>query len=188
MLPFQSEILQNKQELRKFAKQKRKELFYSGALDRISKSITDNILQLEIYKCAKNVMIFYPLNGEINLLGLLEDTNKTFYFPKCIDENLAVCKHIGDFEVNKFNIKEPKCTPIEDLSRLDIIFVPSICADMSKYRLGFGFGYYDKFFAKNNLRAVKILPQAEELICKSLPKDNFDVPCDILINQYEIMK
>ena len=63
-----------KQELREFAKGKRRTL----DIGLISEEIVNNIRCSEVYRNSKEVMIFYPLANEVNLLGLLED-EKNFY-------------------------------------------------------------------------------------------------------------
>ena len=66
-----------KKELRITAKEIRKSLDIAT----VSKNIVAKILELDIYKSAKNVMIFYPLKDEIDLLKLAEDNDKNFYLP-----------------------------------------------------------------------------------------------------------
>lgn len=184
MLLFPSEIEQNKKLIRQYCRKKRHELFLHGKLDRISKLITENILKSNIFKNSKHIMLFYPLKEEINLLELLKCDDKFFYFPKCDGKNLLVCPNTGNFEKNQYLIPEPVSPPIKDLSILDIIFTPALCADESKFRLGYGGGFYDRFFTLNSLRALKIIPINEEFICKSLPYDKYDVACDGIITQY----
>ena len=78
---------QNKASLRGIAKELRLELINSGQFDKISKQIVQNILNSDIFKRAKNVMLFYPLKGEINLLKLLECGDKIFIFPDAAEMN-----------------------------------------------------------------------------------------------------
>ena len=59
----------DKIQLRKYVKIIRKTL----DIENISKSIIKNIRDNILYKNSENVMIFYPLKNEINLLDLLDD-------------------------------------------------------------------------------------------------------------------
>lgn len=181
MLQFPSKIGQNKNLIRKYCKEKRQKLYISGELDRVSKIITDKILKSEIFKSSKHIMLFYPIRDEINLLGLLGCKNKIFYFPKCSNQNLVVCPNCNEFRNNKYSIPEPVSEPILNLDILDIIFTPALCADKNKYRIGYGGGYYDRFFDGNILKAKKIIPINYELICDNLPYDEYDKPCDLLV-------
>ena len=181
MLVFPSKIGQNKKLVRDYCKNIRKSLFLTGELSLISKTIIENILKSQIFKKSKHIMLFYPIKDEINLLGLLGYENKNFYFPKCVGKNLLVCPNNGNFKNNKYLIPEPVSEPVLDLNILDIIFTPALCADKNKYRIGYGAGYYDRFFSNNVLKAKKIIPISYKLICNSLPHDEYDLPCDLLV-------
>lgn len=187
MLVFPSEIGQNKKLTRQFCKEKRQELFLSGELDGISKLITGNILKSEIFKNSKHIMLFYPLKDEINLLELLKCQDKIFYFPKCEGKNLLVCPNCNEFKNNKYSIPEPISEPIKNLEILDIVFTPALCVDENLYRLGYGGGYYDRFFAQRDLRAKKIVPISEKFICKNLVHEKFDLPCDGIVSEFKFL-
>ena len=187
MLQFQSNIAQNKKEIRKFIKNLRGELFKTGQIAQISDRIVEKNLNWSFYKDAKNVLLFYPLKEEINLLPLLDDKSKNFFFPKCDGIELLVCPNCNDFALNKYGIKEPKTKPLSDLSIIDIVFTPALCADKNFSRIGYGGGYYDRFFSKKNLRAKKIIVLNEDFLCEKLPKDEFDIKCDGIITQNSIL-
>ena len=70
----------NKSELRAWAKAERDKLNIKD----VSKKLVDKLKNTEEYGQAKNVMIFYPLKNEVNLLSLLNDKDKNFYLPKIL--------------------------------------------------------------------------------------------------------
>ena len=181
MLQFPSETAQSKILIRKLCKVIRHKLYCENKVDEISKLITENIIKSDVFKNAKNVMIFYPLEEEINLLALLNCKDKNFYFPRCNGKNLLVCPNCDEFSENKYKIKEPCSEPLCDLGKLDIIFTPALCADLRFFRLGYGAGYYDKFLSNPQVKAKKIIPISEHLICKELCADEFDVKCDGIV-------
>ena len=152
-------------------------------LDKICDGIIKNILMLETYKKAKNVMLFFPLENEINLLKLLDDQNKNFYLPKMDGENLVVCPYkIGDeLSTSKFKTKEPTTEPINNVDILDIIFVPALMVDKTFNRLGYGGGFYDRLLAKQPKTATKITPIASILLIDEIPSDNYDERVDIIV-------
>lgn len=178
---------QNKASLRGIAKELRLELINSGQIDKISKQIVQNILNSDIFKRVKNVMLFYPLKGEINLLKLLECGDKNFYFPRCSGDELLVCPHCNDYKKNKYSIPEPLSEPLNTLDVLDIILTPALCVDKNLYRLGYGAGYYDRFFKNEKIRALKIIPISENFLCEKIPADEYDIPCDMAVFENRIM-
>lgn len=167
--------MQKKTELRKKAKELRKKL----DIKKISRLICDEIRNLEEFKKAQNVMIFYPLKDEIDLLELLEE-DKSFFLPRMTGLNLNVCPYKkGDkLEVKQFGVKEPKSHPVAPKS-IDLIIVPALMIDANNYRLGYGKGYYDRLITKTNATTVVALPK--ELYIEELPKESHDKPVDIVI-------
>ena len=167
--------MENKTCLRIWAKSLRKTL----DTDKISNAIVKKIRSLEIYRTAKNVMIFYPLQFEINLLPLLEDS-KNFYLPKVDGENLLVCPFkIGERLVkSEFNVLEPLSIPVSSVIP-EVVFVPALAVDKNNFRLGYGGGFYDRFLESS--KAYSIVPVSEKLVVEKLPVDEFDIPVDCVI-------
>lgn len=173
--------MNDKNELRKKAREIRNSL----DMQNISESIVRNILQLEEYQKATNVMIFYPLKHEVNLLGLMEDESaiqKTFYLPRVEYKNLIVCPYkIGDkLTVSQFMTKEPLTVPV-DRKKMDIIFVPALMVDSNFNRLGYGGGFYDRFLSSRRARGTKIAAIPSALITDNLPSEAFDIKMDLIV-------
>ena len=62
----------------------RRKLSEGGLIQVASFNIVEKIKNWDLYKSSKNIMIFYPLAQEINLLPLIKDKNKNFYLPSII--------------------------------------------------------------------------------------------------------
>ena len=164
----------NKQDLRKWARGKRSEL----DMEALSENLVQKLKQTEEYKDAKNIMIFYPLKDEVNLLSLLDDETKTFYLPKIDGEDMLCCKY-GKGEPlceSSFHTKEPVsenvCTP-------DLVVVPALACDKNNCRLGYGKGFYDRFLRVNKTKSVVCIPK--QLIVETIYPDEFDIPVDKVI-------
>lgn len=184
MQPFQS--MQNKDELRKYCKNLRLSLKNEGKLEQISNKIVEKIVNSSDFKNSRHILIYYPKKSEINLLPLLKIKNsikKTFYFPKCDNDNLQICPFVSENDMQKgcFGVFEPKTEPIKNFEILDLIFVPALCADENCNRLGYGKGFYDRFLKNSNLRAKKIAVVAKCLYFKEIPTEKTDVSCDEVI-------
>lgn len=176
----------NKNDLRKHAKQIRSSL----DIKTISEKIVEQIMNFEPYKKAKNIMLFYPIDNEVDLRKLFEDKSKNFYLPKVDGEQMKVCpfKESDEFELSKFKTKEPRTEPINDLEILDIIFVPALMADRKNNRLGYGGGFYDRFLSKLPQNIIKIVPIPSDLIIDEIPIDIFDELVDVTICENYILK
>lgn len=174
--------MKNKQDYRKFYKEQRLLLYKEKKLDAISLAIVQNIKKSAFYKKAKNVLIFYPKPAEINLLSLLED-DKNFYLPRCNNKEIEVCPYKkGDtLKASPYGVYEPVCACLADISAIDIVFVPALCADKSGARIGYGGGYYDRFLSNNRLCAKKVIVLCKDFLCTKIPVNSYDVLCDIII-------
>ena len=168
--------MKNKTELRKWAKGERKKL----DIEALSLELAKELQESEVYKQAKNVMLFYPLKGEINLLSLLEDKSKNYYLPKISGENLLCCPFNKGDELCKscFKTKEPYSEPVKkDL--IDLIIVPALAVDKNNYRLGYGGGFYDRFLKGVSVPKIVCIPQ--EFVLDSVYPENHDIKIDKII-------
>lgn len=149
-------------------------------MDAISSGLVKQIREFEPYILAKNVLIYYPMKHEVNLLELLNDT-KNFYLPKVNGQNLFVCPFSKGqiLEKSSFNIMEPCSSPVNP-EILDLIFVPALTVDGNNYRLGYGGGFYDRFIGKYP-DITTVVPVAKELYTDSLPICSYDKPVDFVI-------
>lgn len=169
-----------KEELRQLAKVKR------GSLDvsKFSSAITQLISEWDKYLSARNIMMYYPIKNEIELLSLRGEKN--IFLPKLIEDEIAVCPYYGPDSLlpGKFGIPEPVTEAIGDLSMLDIVFVPALAADRWGYRLGYGCGYYDRFL--EHVNAVTVIPIYSELLFDDIPTEAHDKKVDYIVTEKEL--
>lgn len=172
--------MHTKEELREQAKQIRSLL----PIEQISVKIVENLRMVNIYDAAEHIMIFYPLEHEIDLLPLLDDESKNFYLPKVQGDELLVCpyKKGDELTISAFGTKEPLTEPV-DPSILNLVLVPALMVDKDFNRLGYGKGFYDRFLLKEELTALRIVPISSLLILNELPHDEHDAPIDIIVDE-----
>lgn len=178
-----------KHDLRKIYKEKRNALYKDGCIPEISDKICKKIIGCDFFKGAEHILIFYPKGSELNVLQLL-DKHKKFYLPKCFKDNLLVCPYdTGDeLLLNKYKIYEPVSKPISDLGILDIIIVSALCADKDFNRVGYGAGYYDRFFENKSIRAKKVIIVPDDMFLDKIPSEIHDKRCDIIITEKRILE
>ncbi|MDR1168247.1 MAG: 5-formyltetrahydrofolate cyclo-ligase [Heliobacteriaceae bacterium] len=169
--------MDNKTQLRTRAKIIRKNLDMKA----ISLELTAGLREKTYYRSARNVMIFHPLDGEVNVLNLTED-DKNFYLPKVEGNRLKVCPYRpgGELKISRFRVFEP-CSAAVDTDIIDLVIVPALMADRSNYRLGYGGGFYDRFLAENpHILSVVLIPA--ELTVDTLPVETHDVKINYIIS------
>ena len=167
----------DKSMLRKWAKEVRSKL----DIDALSEKLVQKLKQTEEYKQATNIMIFYPLKDEVNLLSLLDDSTKSFYLPKINGDNLLCCKYNKDTPLCEscFHTKEPDGVIAINKDLIDLIVVPALAVDKKNYRLGYGGGFYDKLLKGTKHKTIVCIP--EKLIVDTIYPDGFDIPVDKVI-------
>ena len=168
----------NKESLRVWAKNERLKL----DIIQISSDFVKKIKNLYEYKQAKNIMIYYPVRHEVNLLELLKDKSKNFYLPKIDGENMCCCSYKeGDKTcLSKFKTCEP-LTDSCDKNLIDLVIVPALAVDKNGYRLGYGGGFYDRFLA--DFKGVKLVCVPQTLVVDSIYPEKHDIKMDIVIMQ-----
>ena len=125
----------------------------------ISSKIIDLLVNTDVWKKANHIMMYSPFKGEIDLLVLLQEPGKKFYFPKIDNKKLQVVevKSAYDFEEGTYNIGEPKSfCPVFSPKNIDLIIVPGLAFDKEGNRLGRGQGFYDRFL--EDVKKYKEIP------------------------------
>lgn len=167
----------NKQEIRKWARGKRQEL----DMEKISSVLVKKLVQTEEYKNSKNIMIFYPMSGEVNLLSLLQDKTKQFFLPRVEGKELVCCPYCAGDELceSKFHTQEPTCQACSR-QNIDLVIVPAIACDKNGYRLGYGGGFYDRFLKDYDGMTMCCIPQ--ELVLDNIYPEKHDIKINFIIS------
>ncbi|WP_051343940.1 5-formyltetrahydrofolate cyclo-ligase [Alicyclobacillus herbarius] len=95
-----------------------------------------------------------------------------------------------ELQPGRFGILEPPPTAPEVApADLAIIVVPALAYSQAGWRLGYGGGFYDTFFAQPAVRAVRIGVAFSEMVVET-PQwlvDPFDEPVDFVITEEEVI-
>ena len=171
--------------IRKFAKEKRKEL----DCVKLSSQIKTNLMYFDLYKKSKNVMCYYSFGSEVFTRDFFDDKSKNWYLPRMEENGLAVCPYEPDKMMkNEYSVTEPQTPAIEDCNILDMIIIPAVCADRNGYRIGYGKGCYDRFLKSLNCNPVKVILTFSDLFYDTVYPDIYDEKADYIISEKEIYK
>ena len=176
--------LTNKKELRKQALKKRNLLAQQGVMKNTSLKIVHKILNSKIFQEAKHIALFYPFKNEIDLRNLLRVENKNFYLPKCNDLDMDFIEYKNEENLieNKWGIMEPQGEKINP-EILDVIYIPALLANKNLYRIGYGKGFYDRFFKKHHLKAKKIIVISNNFVIDENFEETFDIQADEILSE-----
>lgn len=171
----------DKKELRKKYTKARAEVEDKEGKDKL---IRKNLRELDIYKKAKSVFVFISYKSEVDTRGIIEDIladGKKLLVPLVKgSEMIAVeVKGIDDLEPNKMGILEPKSG--DEVTDVDLTITPGLAFDKRGYRLGYGGGYYDKFFAK--VDTIRMGIGYSDQYVESLVHEDYDKALEYLLTE-----
>lgn len=140
---------QAKAEMRELLSQKRR-LLTQEQKEEASARVIERLEQLECFRKAKTLLIYYPIHNELDLLPLVKKYKheKTILFPVTHRKSIDACPYRGNalMKQGKFNIPEPQTEPYT--GNIDLILIPGVAFDGKCNRLGRGGGYYDRYLCK----------------------------------------
>ncbi|MDL2311041.1 5-formyltetrahydrofolate cyclo-ligase, partial [Peptostreptococcaceae bacterium OttesenSCG-928-C18] len=104
---------------------------------------------------------------------------------------LSLIKDLNnDLEPGYYSIPEPKenlRTPVDN-DIIDLVITPGVAFTKDKYRMGYGGGFYDRFFANLKKPPLKIALAYDFQIVDELPSEDYDIPVNIIITENQVIK
>lgn len=181
-----------KEEMRTAAKAKRMELS-AGDIAEKSRCIRENVL-FRVKNC-NCIMVYISKEPEVETLELTEKliaAGKTVIVPIIEKETktlrLSKLSSTSVLVRSTFGVPEPLGNEIPvKREELEAIIVPMLAFDRSGARLGYGAGYYDRFFSEPlDAKIIGIAFSCQEM--KSIECESFDKKMDIIITEKEVIE
>lgn len=192
------EIFNEKKVLRKEILTKRKNLD-TAEKENMDKKILDRFFESKYYKEAKKIFIYISYDSEIDTIKIIDKAfkdGKKIYVPRTeFESRLMDAVEITSFDnliKSSYGILEPSInTPYINPNELDLIVVPGVAFDRKGGRMGYGAGFYDRYFKKINKdnieRITKLALAYDFQVLKEVPMSAQDVPVDYIITEKEFI-
>lgn len=184
-----------KHEIRKLYLQKRKALHVQEAIafNKKIKFLFDSFLSSKIVTV--HIYLPIPAKEEIDTLPIIHglwDENKKVVAPVMDAQNNTMSSWLltkeTEIVANDWEVPEPrKSIEISD-NEIDMIVVPLLAFDKNGFRVGYGKGYYDNFFASINQEVLKIGLSFFPPLDHISDLDSWDIPLDYCITPDGIIK
>ena len=181
-----------KSEIRNSNKRKRSLMDKAEVLEK-SYAAAEEFLSSDIYKNAKQLMLYMPLGNETDTTHIINAAfrdGKKLVFPvtdaKSGEITPCYCTEVSEFVKGAFSVKEPCVRDVADVSKIGVILVPGIGFDKKGARVGFGKGCYDRLL--KNTSATKIGFCYDFQICEEIAAEEHDVKMDFLVTESGIIK
>ena len=139
----------------------------------------------------KKIGLYYSIGSELSTVELIENLRKKNFIIAlpALEKNFKMSFYEwtknSSLKINNFGIPEPfkskKITP-------SVLIVPIVAFDANLNRLGYGGGFYDRYFEKNSnsKKVVKIGLAFSFQKIKKLPINKFDKKLDKIITEKRI--
>lgn len=149
--------------------------------------ITSKLLKLVDKMKPKSVFIYLSNNVEVDTFEIFEELQNRgieIAIPYVVGRKMIASKFSGEELIeNKFRILEQR-TPCDEIYP-DLTICPLRSFDKTCNRVGYGFGYYDRFLKKyNNTIAIGLAYDSQKV--EKIDVDNNDVELDKIITEVRI--
>jgi len=161
-----------------------------------SNKIKEKLMGLEKFKEAQVIFSFISFGDEVDTHEIIKESlklGKRVGVPVTIPEGRKLLvSELYDFdkelELGYYDILAPKEEYIREIhpKEIDVVLVPGVVFTPAGYRIGYGGGYYDRFFSKNK-DIYKIGLCFDMQIADEIPIDLYDIPVDIIITEDRII-
>ncbi len=139
---------------------------------------------------SNSFLVYYSYGSEADTHSIIQSllsADKKVYLPRVTGEGQMVAVPYGGGNrliKNSFGIWEPEGQAYE--GEIEVCLTPLLAVNSKGYRLGYGGGYYDRFFAvHSNILKVGIGYSLQ--LCEDKFEEENDVPLDLFISERGII-
>ncbi len=158
-----------------------------------SQIICKTVLQSELFKNAKTVFVFLSFGSEIDTSLIVKtcfEQGKKVCVPVCKKNCLmdaVSIENLDDMVYNNYGILEPKdLLQTVDKQDIDVIIVPGSVFDRELNRMGYGKGYYDRYFVGTKAKRVALAFDIQ-VQNKTIPVGEHDVKMHCIVTENQIL-
>lgn len=181
----------DKKSLRKTMRDKRREMDKTKKLV-WDKELREKLFTLEEYKASKIIFIYVSMEEEINTIEIIKQAfvdGKVVTVPKIMsNKEMKALKitTLDELSPGYFDVLEPNEEAQDFSEMVDLTIVPGLAFDNQNKRLGYGGGFYDRFFAKHK-NSLKISLCYDYQFVTTVYAEEYDVSVEMIISNSHIV-
>ena len=187
----------NKKELRRKIIGLRDQLSPEQRTEKSSR-IAENLYNLPAYRDAQVIMFFISFGSEVDTRLMVEETirrGKTALAPKALPKTRElipseILDWDDDLAPGAYNIPEPRQDRLRPYApeSIDLLLVPGVAFDQKGNRLGYGGGYYDRFFSLLKPETPLVAMVFDLQIQPQVPVEEWDRRVDCVITEERVIR
>jgi 5-formyltetrahydrofolate cyclo-ligase len=157
-----------------------------------AEAIAARCMDLPEIMSAGVVMAFWTFGSELPTMPVIEALlagGHEVALPRIVDGDLqARTWRPGEpMTPTRFGALEPEAGRIVPADQVDAVLTPAVAFDRSGYRVGYGGGFYDRFFPTTD--AVRIgTGFSVQVVPERLPAGGFDLPVHVVVTEDQVIR
>lgn len=159
---------------------------------RWSAQIHERLRNLPEFVAAQRCFVYVSYRSEVTTHRLILDMlarGQQVYVPKILSKTeMQACRIANweDLQPDRFGILAPAGDDYGH-GRFDLAITPGLAFTVLGTRIGYGAGYYDRWFAAHQTGA-KLALAFDAQIVATLPSDSYDVPVDAIVTETRLIR
>ena len=193
---FASVLNAVKEDIRRSLLKRRRSLL-KGDQKQNSRRINTQLINEIEGRDLKKILVYQPFDNEPSINKTIElswQKDIKVYIPKVISKEEIIINRFrkeSNMSNNKYGIKESDDLETAEFNEIDVAVLPLVGIDVNGFRLGYGGGYYDRFFDQKGELARKPfiigLGYAFQILEISFA-ENHDLKFDLVITEKGVLK
>ncbi len=130
----------------------------------------------------ENYFVYLSFRSEVGTQPLIEglkERGKRICVPRVVGKDMLSVPLSGELKPDAYGILSPTAGEEETC---EVVFTPMLAVDKEGYRLGYGGGYYDRYFAKRT-KVLRVGLAYAGQVTEALPHETTDIPLDALVTE-----
>lgn len=145
--------------------------------------IYQKVIQNQEINNAKTILIYVSTQEEVDTIKIIKYylNNKLVAVPKIENNtmNFYYINSLNDLKDGYYNILEPTTKNIVTNFDNTVSITPGICFSKDLYRIGYGKGFYDKFYTKHSIYSIGLCYKT--CLIETINHNSFDKQVDTII-------
>ena len=185
-----------KEDVRKSLLMRRRSLS-EKELKQVSYEINNGLINEIQKRDLKRILVYQSIDNEPSIKETIElawQKGIEVYIPKVVSKEKIIINKLrrnSSYSENKFGIKESDDLDTVALNEIDLAVLPLVGIDINGFRLGYGGGYFDRFFKQGSKMSTKPfiigVGYAFQVLDVSFAEDH-DLKFDSVITEKGVLK
>jgi 5-formyltetrahydrofolate cyclo-ligase len=161
--------------------------------DRGSARIARRLFDLPEMSSASTVMVFSSFGSEVDTAPIIERLvaeGRRAVLPRVVNGEIEPITYRPDGRMSEasFGALEPTDGEPIQPEDVDVVVTPGLAFDRRGYRVGYGGGFYDRFFKRTRPDVVKAAIGFELQVVDEVPRGGQDVPVDLIVTDEGVIR